>query len=404
MVTHKRKLRGGDPLWLAKGEPRLRIASDAPRKLWDVIIVGAGITGALLAHRLTKLGQRVLILDRRPPFHGSTAASTALIQWDIDRTLSELVERRGLQRARAIYRLSLNAVRTLDRLICDENIACGWRAREALYLAGDVHGSRALKAEASLREKCGLPSRFITATELRTEHGFDRSGAIISRVAGEADPVQLAKALLSRAQSNGATLLSPCEVASCESGPRQVGLLAKDGRAFEARRAIFATGYETLKQIPRSSYNVISTWALATEPLASDQLWPDRKIVWEASDPYLYLRTTSDNRIVAGGEDEAFADEETRDRLISSKSKTILRKLRELLPDRRLELAHQWAGNFAETDDGLPIIAEPDGLSRCLAVLGAGGNGITFSVIAADIAAAWVRGRKARGAKYFEPR
>ena len=108
--------------------------------------------------------------------------------------------------------------------------------------------------------------------------------------------------------------------------------------------------------------------------------------------------------IVAGGEDEDFADEATRDRLIASKSKIILQKLRTLLPGRRLQIAHRWAGNFAETKDGLPIISEPDGLKHCLAVLGAGGNGITFSVMAAQIAAAWIRGRKTRGAKYFEPR
>jgi glycine/D-amino acid oxidase-like deaminating enzyme len=404
MVTHKRKLRGGTPFWLAKGEPHLKIASDASRKLWDVIIVGAGITGALIAHRLAGIGKSVLILDRRAPLHGSTAASTALIQWDIDRTLTELAERRGLKQARDIYRLSLAAVRDLDRLIGEEHIACDWRSREALYLAGDAHGFRALKAEAELREKSGLPSRFVDANALRGDYGFDRSGAIISRVAGEGDPVRLAKALLSRARAKGAVLVSPLEVTICESGRDQVGLLTKDGRAFEARRVIFATGYETLKQIPRSAYNVISTWALATKPLNPDQFWPDRRIVWEASDPYLYLRSTSDNRIVAGGEDEAFADEDARDRLIASKSKVILRKLQKLLPGRRLEIAHQWAGNFAETDDGLPIIAEPDGLKHCLAVLGAGGNGITFSVIAADIAAAWVRGRKAQGAKFFEPR
>lgn len=404
MVTHKRKLRGGEPYWLAKGKPRLKIVSDVPRELWDVVIVGAGITGALIAHRLAGLGKRILILDRRPPMHGSTAASTALIQWDIDRTLTELSERRGLKQAREIYRVSLNAVRDLEALIRDEGVSCGWKSREALYLAGDAHGFRTLKDEARLREKSGLPSRFVEARELREEHGFDRSGAIVSRFSGELDPVKLAKALLSRAQSNGATLVSPVEVTVCESGPDRVGLLAKDGRAFEARHAIFATGYETLKQIPRSSYNVISTWALATKPIPPKQFWPGRKIVWEASDPYLYFRTTPDNRIIAGGEDEDFADEEARDRLIASKSKTVLQKLRELLPGRHLELAHQWAGNFAETDDGLPIIAEPDGLNRCLAVLGAGGNGITFSVIAADIAAAWVRGRKTRSAEYFAPR
>lgn len=264
--------------------------------------------------------------------------------------------------------------------------------------------ARALKAEAELRERSGLPSRFIDGQELRDTYGFDRSGAIVSRDSGEVNPVRLAKALLARARKNGAVLVSPVEVTVCESGPDRVGLLTTDGRAFEARHAIFATGYETLKQIPRSSYKVILTWALATKPVVAEEIWPARRIVWEASDPYLYLRTTPDNRIIAGGEDEDFADEEARDRLIAAKSKTILRKLRKLLPGRKLEIAHQWAGNFAGTDDGLPIIAEPEGLNRCLAVLGAGGNGITYSVIAADIAAAWVRGRKAKGAKYFEPR
>ena len=71
-------------------------------------------------------------------------------------------------------------------------------------------------------------------------------------------------------------------------------------------------------------------------PWQRDQLWPDRQIVWEASDPYLYLRTTADNRIIAGGEDEPFADEDARDRLIDAKSKIILRKLRMLLPGRQL--------------------------------------------------------------------
>jgi len=404
MVTHKRKLRGGDPLWLAKGNPAIKTVHDVPRRLWDVIIVGAGITGALIAHRLTGSGQKVLILDRRNAFHGSTAASTALIQWDIDRTLTELAERRGIREARDIYRMSLGAVRSLAQLIGEENIACGWRAREALYLSGDAHGFRALKMEADLRDRNGLPSHFVDGNELRLEHGFDRSGAILSRVAGELDPVKLTKALLSRARAKGAVLVSPAEVTVCESGRDRIGLLTKDGSAFEARRAVFATGYETLKQIPRSSYTVISTWALATKPLSPEQFWPGRKIVWEASDPYLYFRTTSDNRIIVGGEDEDFADDASRDRLIASKSKAIFRKLKRLLPGRRLEIAHQWAGNFAETEDGLPIIAEPDGLKRCLAVLGAGGNGITFSVIAADIAAAWVGGRKARGAKYFKPR
>ena len=50
-------------------------------------------------------------------------------------------------------------------------------------------------------------------------------------------------------------------------------------------------------------------------------------MIWEASDPYLYIRTTPDGRVICGGEDEDFADDEKRDALIPRKTATLRRKL-----------------------------------------------------------------------------
>jgi choline dehydrogenase-like flavoprotein len=82
-ATEIRDLRTGSSLW-ARFTPRslghrLRDAAKA-----DVVIVGAGITGALLAHTLSQKGLSIIILDRREPSHGSIMASTALLQWEID--------------------------------------------------------------------------------------------------------------------------------------------------------------------------------------------------------------------------------------------------------------------------------------------------------------------------------
>ena len=46
-------------------------------------------------------------------------------------------------------------------------------------------------------------------------------------------------------------------------------------------------------------------------------------MIWEASDPYLYLRTTPDGRILCGGEDEEFSDEAARDALLPRKTATL---------------------------------------------------------------------------------
>ena len=57
----------------------------------DIAIVGAGITGVLVADALVATGKRIVILDSRDVALGSTAATTALLQYEIDTPLTELV-------------------------------------------------------------------------------------------------------------------------------------------------------------------------------------------------------------------------------------------------------------------------------------------------------------------------
>jgi glycine/D-amino acid oxidase-like deaminating enzyme len=158
-----------------------------------------------------------------------------------------------------------------------------------------------------------------------------------------------------------------------------------------------------LSAIPAKKYKLVSTWALATEPVSIAHLWARRALIWEAADPYLYFRTTPDNRIIVGGEDADFTDPDRRDALIPGKAKRILDKLARLLPDTPLTAEYLWAGTFAESPTGLPVIGELPGLPNVFAILGSGGNGITFSTIASDIAADWVAGRRHALTPVFAP-
>jgi choline dehydrogenase-like flavoprotein len=75
----------------------------------DILVVGAGITGALVAESLTRRGRSVVIIDRETPGRGSTYASTAMLLWEIDRSLSQLTQLCGFDRAARCYRASLHA-------------------------------------------------------------------------------------------------------------------------------------------------------------------------------------------------------------------------------------------------------------------------------------------------------
>jgi glycine/D-amino acid oxidase-like deaminating enzyme len=74
--------------------------------------------------------------------------------------------------------------------------------------------------------------------------------------------------------------------------------------------------------VPTRGHRIVSTWAFATVPQKA-KLWPEQCLIWEASEPYLYLRTDPQGRVICGGEDEEFSDAHKRDALLVRKIDTL---------------------------------------------------------------------------------
>ena len=72
-----------------------------------------------------------------------------------------------------------------------------------------------------------------------------------------------------------------------------------------------------------------------------------------------------------------------------------------MFPGIDFAVDYQWAGTFGETEDGLAYIGEIRQMPRCHFVLGFGGNGITYSVIAAEIIHETLAGRTHSDAHLF---
>ena len=99
-----------------------------------------------------------------------------------------------------------------------------------------------------------------------------------------------------------------------------------------------------------------------------------------------------DGRIICGGGDEDFKDEAARDALLERKTKHLEKKLSAMLPhvDARADFA--WTGTFGSTGTGTPSIGLVPRRKRTYAVLGFGGNGFTFSMIAAQLVRGLITG------------
>lgn len=374
-------LRGGIPPW-RRAARNLTSSTLRNSTRCEVLIVGAGITGALVAEHLTTHGLDVIILEKEEPIRGSTAASTSMLQWEIDRSLAELTSIYGFERAANIYRRSLRAVSGLKALVHEQRLHCAFRDRNSLYLAGTETDPKELQVEHELRQRAELPGLYLDHRGLVSEFGFERNSAILSPGSADADPVCLTHALLETAIGRGARLVIG-EARIFDPGSKSVMAGVAGDLAIEAEHVVLATGYVMPDIVHSDLHKASSSWAIATAPQLPGALWRGGVLIWEASEKYLYARTTTDNRIVVGGEDDdSVTEQDDRDRLMLRKKEIILAKLKALHPAARATADYAWSGAFGQTADGLPLIGRVPGHPRLYAAYGYGGNGITFSFLA----------------------
>lgn len=370
-------MRDGLSIWEACDEAQPPWRSAPLHADVDVAIIGAGITGAFLAERFTRAGWRIAVLDGRAPQKGATAASTALVMWETDAPLMELEQRIGLEAAANIWRRCAAAIGSMSDLAHGVGAAC--EAQESLLLAGDLLDAAQLKGEAQLRRRAGLPSVWEPAETIYARDRVKAQAALRSAGALALNPIRFSRALLKRAQARGAYIYDGGYVDEFDVGEHRVRLQTRSGRRVCAEALVLATGYEMPPLVPPIGHRVDSTWVIAL-PLAA----PPKRLIWEASRTYAYLRAVGDY-VIIGGEDERGMGAEERNRLTPVKARRLSAKLSALLPGSAATPELAWSAFFGATEDGLPLIGPVPGAPRTYAAYGYGGNGITFSALAAEL-------------------
>ena len=368
----------------------------------DAAVIGGGITGALVAYHLVEAGVDTVVLDKRDVGWGSTAGSTALLQYEIDVSLVDLGEKLGVDHATRAYLACRDAIHKLEQVAGRLSGDTGFSRKRSLYLATRKRDRKALVAEFGARRSIGIDLDWLDEPDVASRFSFRRPAALLSRDAAQVDPYAFAHALLHDATARGARVFDRTTVKAVDVSGISPVLRTTDGRTIRARRVVFAAGYETTPFLRRDIGKLVSTYALASEPLSSFAGWgEDQCLIWEHAHPYLYFRTTDDGRVIMGGEDERFRNPARRDRHVQKKSERLARRFHELFPDIPMRVAFSWAGTFGETSDGLAYIGQLPEWPNAYFALGYGGNGITFSILAAEIIRDAMLGRPNEHARLF---
>lgn len=367
----------------------------------DVLIVGGGVIGALVADTLSSEGVETVVVDRRAPGEGSTSANTALLQYDLDVPLFKLVEQMPKERAVRAFKLGVESIDGLQQLT--RGLDVGFERKKSLYIASTERAAEELRQEFEIRKSVGLSAEWVDRVDLRSEWGLDAAAAIVSEAAAEVDPVRLTGALLRRSMERGVRAFEHVDVVEvAESDP--LTIKTRSGPKIRCQSIIHAGGYEAARLLPTGSADIFATFALRSKPIPTGfDEWRDRSLLWEYATPYLYARWAG-NRVMIGGEDVPQSLNEDCKPLLEDKTASLVEKFNRWFPTLSVEVETAWCGVVASTHDGLGFIGPVSERSNVLMALCYGGNGTTHGVVAGRILADHILRRKNTDAEIFRVR
>lgn len=394
-------LSSGYPLWFIRNG----LLYDYPRLTrnihCDAVVIGGGISGALMALRLQQAGFNTIVVDGRTIGLGSTCASTSLLQYELDTPLCRLRDQIGVNKANRAYTLCVQAVdglRQVSRLIRFPH----FDDTRSIYCAADEKHIPLLLAEIEARTEIGIQASWLDSRELKNEYGIHAPAAVISKPSAQTDAYAFTHALHQANITKGVKVFDRTYISNITRKRSRFLLQTSDGMRLGCRYVVYANGYEATEYIDKRIVQLSSTYAVAGEQMVYDHpLLRKKVLVWNTGNPYLYLRTTEDKRLVVGGRDEDFRSASRRDALIRHKSRLLAKDAGKLIPGIDFRPEFSWAGTFGSTKDSLPYIGAYPGSPGIYFALGFGGNGITFSYIAANIITEMILGKRAADAELF---
>lgn len=390
------------PYWLMKNGIVAQYASLDKNLSVDVAIMGAGISAALTAWHLRNSGLSIAVFDRRHVAMGSTAASTAFLQYEIDTPLTELRNYVGQANAVKSYELCRKAIYGIEHLCNTLKPAFDFHLVPSLqYASFNTHVDK-LKEEYGLRKKYGFKIDWLEKADIKEKFGFEASAAVFSEDGGEVDAYLLTHALFADFCKEGHQVYNNSPVKHIVHNHRGVTLHMNDDLQVKAKKLVIACGYESLRYVPKKIADIHSTYAMVSEPLPAKYFWHRNSLIWETAKPYMYFRVVSENRILIGGRDDPYHHPHMKPSVIAKKTMQLRDAFCKKLTHIPLKPDFSWAGAFAVTKDGLPYIGSIPERPNTYFALGFGGNGITFSVIAAEILRDMIAGKKNKDAQLFE--
>ena len=347
----------------------------------EVTIVGGGITGAILGYYFVKKGIKTLILEKGRIGYGSTSSTTSLLQYELDDNAMELIDVIPKENIETIYKLGLKALDEIEDIISEYGNKCDFKRRDTLLYTSKKLEIEEMKKEYEFRKNIGLDVDFISENDKRFD--FDIKAGVYGINGGaEFDPYKYTHNLLEISSNLGLKIYENTEAIKVNYDDDLVTIETNYGYKVKSKIIIVATGYNTKAFTDRNFGTKTTTYNIATKPLNEIVGWHKNVLIRDNCDPYNYLRTTKDNRIIIGGEDERFEPDIFDESMANKKYNILENRLKSMFKNiKDIEIEYKYCGAFASTKDNIGFLGKDKKNEKLWYGLGYGANGILFATL-----------------------
>jgi hypothetical protein len=341
-------------------------------KVYDVVIVGGGITGITTGLLLQKAGRSCLIAEAHSLCFGTTGGTTAHLNTFLDTDYDQIKSDFGEHGAQLVGQATRQALDLFKQHVTEYNIDCGYEEKDGYVYAKDEKQTEQLQKIFEASQQAGVAVAYTDSIPVPIE--FEK--AIVYSGQAQIHPARYVYALAKTFEDAGGVLLQDCLVHNVDG--KEVLDIETNRGGMKARNLIYATHIPPGVNLLHFRCAPYRSYAMAVT--LKDGNYPNG-LAYDMYDPYHYYRTQEvdgTRYLVAGGEDHKTGHDQNTEACFT-KLESYLRKYYDID-----QVAFKWSSQYFEPSDGLAYIGHlPGNPDNVFVATGYGGNGITYSHIAA---------------------
>ena len=342
-------------------------------KIFDVVIVGGGITGITTGLLLQKQGKQCLIAEAHNICFGTTGGTTAHLNTFFDNTYDQIQSDFGEDNSQLVAKATKKSLVLFEKHIHDYAIDCNYETKDGYVFAQTEEQLDKLQKMYGASKQAGVEVNYSETIPVSVNY----KKAIVYAGQAQLHPTRYVHALAKEFENAGGIILQNCLIDKFDEEDGMLHIESSQG-TLNARNMVYATHIPPGVNILHFRCAPYRSYAMAVT--LKDGNYPEG-LAYDMYDPYHYYRTQvvdGKSYLIVGGEDHKTAHIQNTEACFHHLESHVRKYF-------NVEaIVYKWSSQYFEPADGLAYIGHlPNNPENVFVATGFGGNGITYSHIAA---------------------